>query len=239
MVYADKANYAADPDFFNVPVDSLIGKKHVIKLRSLINMKQATFDYLPLQFNILETNSTSHLSVVDEKGNVVALTQSINNFFGSGLVVPGTGILLNNHLSDFDDEPNRPNSIAPHKRPTSSIAPTIILKNGKPFMTLGTPGGARIISTLAQIIMNVIDFNMSMDEAIEAPRVHCLNNVLHVESRIPGDVIEKLKTMGHNIKVHPAFDNYFGGAQGILIDQKSGMLYGGADSRRDGIAIGF
>lgn len=239
MVYADKAAYAADPDFYAVPVDSLIGKKHVKKLRSLINLKQATFDYLPPRFKISESNSTSHLSVVDDKGNVVALTQSINSFFGSGLVVPGIGILLNNHLSDFEDEPDRPNSIAPHKRPTSSIAPTIILKKGKPFMTLGTPGGTRIISSLAQIIINVIDFGMSMDEAIEAPRVHCLNKVLHIEGRIPGDVIEKLKTMGHNVKAHPDFDNYFGGAQGILINQKSGMLHGGADSRRDGVAIGF
>ena len=106
-------------------------------------------------------------------------------------------------------------------------------------MTLGSPGATRIISALAQIIMNVIDFGMSIDDAIEAPRVHCLNKDLHVEGRISGESIEKLKTMGHIVKVHPDFDNYFGGAQGILIDPKTGKLYGGADSRRDGVAIGF
>ena len=239
MVYADKAAYAADPDFFDVPVDSLIAKKHAKKLHHFINMKQATFDYSPPVFKVTESNSTSHLSVVDEQGNIVALTQSINSFFGSGVVVPGTGILLNNHLSDFDAEPDRPNSIAPHKRPTSSIAPTIILKNGKPFMTLGTPGGTRIISALAQIIMNVIDFNMSIDEAIEAPRVHCLKKILHLEGRIAENVRAKLEKMGHTIKVRSDFDNYFGGAQAILIDPETGILYGGADSRRDGIALGY
>jgi gamma-glutamyltranspeptidase/glutathione hydrolase len=239
MVYADKSINTADPDFYKVPVEKLIHKKYAKLLRKRINKAKAVFDYSPPNYIVPESNNTSHLSIIDEQGNMVALTQSINNFFGSGIVVPGTGILLNDHLSDFDDTPNRPNSIAPHKRPTSSIAPTIILKKGKPFMTLGTPGGTRIISALAQIIINVIDFRMSMDEAIEAPRVHCLNKVLHVEGRIPIEVIEQLRSMGHNVKIHPDFDNYFGGAQGILIDPKTGTLYGGADSRRDGVAIGF
>lgn len=239
MIYADKSLNSADPDFYTVPVDSFINKNYAKKLRDKINQSQASFDYVPPEFIPIETNSTSHLSIIDAQGNIVALTQSINNFFGSGIVVPGTGILLNDHLSDFDDEPGRPNSIAPYKRPTSSIAPTIVLKDGKPFLTLGTPGGTRIISALAQIIMNVIDFSMSMDDAIEAPRVHCLTKVLHVEGRIDPQVIEKLKAMGHKIEVHPNFDNYFGGAQGILRDPKSHRLYGGADSRRDGVAIGY
>jgi len=239
MIYADKAVNMADPDFFSIPVDSLTNKNYAQKLRNRIEPTKARFDYSPPNLAIPESGSTSHLSVVDDQGNIVALTQSINSFFGSGLVAAGTGILLNNHLSDFDDQPGRPNSIAPHKRPTSSIAPTIILKDGKPFMTLGSPGATRIISALAQVIMNVIDFGMSMDEAIEAPRVHCLNKVLHLEGRISQDTRAKLEKMGHTIKVHPDFDNYFGGAQAILIDPETGILYGGADSRRDGVAIGF
>ncbi|MCI0494681.1 gamma-glutamyltransferase [candidate division KSB1 bacterium] len=239
MVYADKSLNTADPDFFDVPVDSFINKNYAKKLREKIDQSKASFDYTPPEFIATESNSTSHLSIIDEHGNIVALTQSINNFFGSGIVVPGTGILLNDHLSDFDDDPGKPNSIAPYKRPTSSIAPTIILKDGKPFMSLGTPGGTRIISALSQIIMNVIDFGMSMDDAIEAPRVHCLTKILHVEGRIDQQVIETLKSMGHKIELHPNFDNYFGGAQGILLDSKSHRLFGGADSRRDGVAIGF
>lgn len=239
MVYADKALNTGDPDYYRVPVEKFINKKYARKLRKKINRCKASFDYIAPSYIIPESNSTSHLSIIDGKRNIVSLTQSINNFFGSGIVVPGTGILLNDHLSDFDDQPGRPNSIGPHKRPTSSIAPTIVLRNGRPFMTLGTPGGTRIISALAQIIMNVIDFGMSIDAAIEAPRVHCLDRILHVENRIPADVIDQLRAMGHQIKVHPDFDNYFCGAQGILVDQQTGLLHGGADSRRDGVAIGF
>ena len=239
MIYADKSMNAADPDFFNVPVDSLLNKEYARKLRNSINKKKAMFDYAPPNWINMESSSTSHLSVIDGQGNIVALTQSINHWFGCGIVVPGTGILLNDHIKDFDSRVNIPNSVAPHKRPVSNTAPSIILKDGKPFLTVGTPGGSRIISAVAQIIMNVIDFNMSMDEAIEAPRVHCLKNILHVEGRIDETVIENLKTMGHNIKVHPDFDNYFGGAQGILIDPNSGKLIAGADSRRDGVAVGY
>ena len=106
-------------------------------------------------------------------------------------------------------------------------------------MTVGTPGGARIVSALAQILMNVIDFDMSMDEAIEAPRVHCLNRLLYVEGRIPENIVAGLQEKGHNVRIRADFDNYFGGAQGILIDPETGYFIGGADSRRDGVALGF
>ena len=239
MVYADKSLNAADPDFYDIPVDEFLNKKYARRLRKRILRDKARFDYQPVNRTVRESNSTSHFSIVDERGNVVALTQSINRWFGSGIVVPCTGILLNDHLSDFDKKPGFPNSIEPYKRPTSSIAPTIVLKDGKPFLTLGTPGGTRIISALAQIIINVIDFGMSIDEAIEAPRVHCLKKTLHVEGRIQPEVISQLKTLGHQIKVHDDFDNFFGGAQGILIDYQNHKLYGGADSRRDGLVMGY
>ena len=239
MVFADKAATAADPDFSAVPLKALTGKRHARRLRKRIDPEKARFDYTSIWNADTERGSTSHLSVVDAHGNMVALTQSINFFFGSGIVAPGTGILLNNHLSDFDAGPGGPNAIEPGKRPTSSIAPTIILKRGKPFMTVGTPGASRIISALAQIIINVVDFGMSIDKAIEAPRVHCVSRTLHVESRIPDDVIEALKSRGHEIQVRSAYDNYFGGAQGILIDPATGRLHGGADSRRDGVAVGY
>jgi len=238
IMYADKTVNAADPDFFNVPVEYFTDKKYAQKKQKHINPNKAGYKYTSKTVTTRESNDTSHLSIVDEQGNIVALTQSINHWFGSGLVVPNTGILLNDHLGDFNDKPGFPNSIEPHKRPASNTAPTIIMKNGKPFMTLGSPGGTRIISALAQIIMNVIDFDMSMDEAIEAPRVHCLKNILHLEGRIENSIISELEHMGHKIKIHPDFDNFFGGAQGIIIGE-DGKLDGGADSRRDGIAIGY
>ncbi len=238
IMYADKTVNAADPDFYNVPVEYFTDKKYARQKQNLINPQKAGFEYSSKTVTTRESNDTSHLSIVDEKGNIVALTQSINHWFGSGMVVPGTGILLNDHLGDFNDLPGFPNSIEPHKRPASNTAPTIILKDGKPFMTLGSPGGTRIISALSQIIMNVIDFDMSMDQAIEAPRVHCLKNILHLEGRIEENIVGELEKMGHKLKIHPDFDNFFGGAQGIII-QKDGTLDGGADSRRDGVAMGY
>jgi gamma-glutamyltranspeptidase/glutathione hydrolase len=239
MVFADKAANSGDPDFFHVPVETFTDKTYARKLRDRIDESRARFDYDPPVLIVPERENTSHLSVVDEKGNVVALTQSVNSFFASGIVVPGTGILLNNHLADFDGRAGGPNAIGPGKRPTSSMAPTIVLRDGKPFLTLGSPGATRIVSALAQIIINVVDFGMSIDDAIEAPRIHGPGKVLHVEGRIPADVVKALEVLGHSVRLYPDFDHYFGGAQGILIDAGRGRLYGGADSRRDGVAVGY
>ncbi len=239
LVFADKAANSGDPDFFRIPVGTFTDKAYARKLRDRIDESRARFDYSPGVLIVPEGESTSHLSVVDEKGNVVALTQSVNSFFASGIVVPGTGILLNNHLADFDDKPGGPNAIGPGKRPTSSMAPTIVLSGGKPFLTIGSPGATRIVSALAQIIINIVDYGMSIDDAIEAPRIHGPGKVLHVEGRIPPDVVKALEALGHSVKPYPDYDHYFGGAQGILIDIRKGKLYGGADSRRDGVAIGY
>jgi gamma-glutamyltranspeptidase/glutathione hydrolase len=239
MVFADQSRNSGDPDYSKIPVDILTDKAYAGQLRERIKEGLARFDYKPLSVVNPESESTSHLSVVDEHGNAVALTQSINSFFGTGIVVPDTGILLNNHMADFDSKPGGPNSVGPGKRPASSIAPTIVLKDGRPFLIIGSPGATRIISALAQIIINIVDFGFGLDEAIEAPRAHCLSKTLAVEGRIPSAVVETLKSWGHNLKVYSDWDNYFGGAQGILIDPKTKRLYGAADSRRDGVAVGF
>lgn len=239
MVFADKNENMADPSFYDVPVEKLTDKKYARRLQQRIDRRKACFDYKPACFLDSESSSTTHLSVVDGKHNVVALTQSINLWFGSGITVEGTGIILNNHLGDFSSESGLPNSISPNKRPVSSIAPTIILKDSKPLLTIGTPGGSRIISALAQIIINIVDFEMGIDEAIEAPRIHDYKKTLKLEGRISRDVSVKLEQLGHKVAIHDDFDNYFGGAQGILIDYENKKMYGGADSRRDGVAIGF
>ena len=239
MTFADKAANSGDPDFFKIPVGTFTHKAYARKLAGRIREGEARFDYTAPSLVVPESGSTSHLSVADEKGNVVALTQSINSFFGSGIVVPGTGILLNNHLADFDDEAGGPNAIGPGKRPASSIAPTVVLRGGKPVLVVGTPGATRIVSALAQIIINIVDFRMGLDEAIEAPRAHCLAKTLALEGRFPAKVVEALKAWGHPIKMYPDWDNYFGGAQAVLIDAKKKMLYGAADSRRDGFADGY
>jgi gamma-glutamyltranspeptidase/glutathione hydrolase len=238
IVLADKNANMADPEFYAVPTSKLTDKDYAASRMKFIDMKKASFSYLPPEWVERESGNTTHLSVVDKDRNIVALTQSINSWFGSGITVQGTGIILNNHLKDFQKIPGRPNSIEPYKRPVSSIAPTILLKDGMPFLTIGTPGGTRIISALAQIILNIVDFEMGMDEAIEVPRIHAYGKSLYLEGRIDSMVVKELETRGHNIKLRDDFDNYFGGAQGILIDEKENKLYGGADSRRDGFVVG-
>jgi gamma-glutamyltranspeptidase/glutathione hydrolase len=239
IILEDKSTYMGDPDFMEVPVTKLTDKKYAQNLKEFINPQKARFDYSSNMVMNDENGSTTHLSVVDSDRNIVALTQSINYWFASGIIAEGTGILLNNHMGDFADEPNLPNSVEPNKRPVSSIAPTIVLKDGKPFLTIGTPGGTRIIGALAQIIINLIDFNMGMDEAIESPRLHAQGKYLYLEGGIDIAVADQLKKMGHNVKFRETKDPYFGGAQGILIDYSSNTLTGGADSRRDGVAVGY
>ncbi len=235
IVYADKAANMADPDYYSVPVKKITNKSYAKKLMEKISFNEASFDYQAPNWVAKESQSTTHLSVVDNDGNIVSLTQTINHWFGSGITVEETGIILNNQLADFSGKAKCPNSIKGGKRPVSSMAPTILFKDGKPFLTVGTPGGSRIIGALAQIIINIIDFEMGIDDAIEAPRIHAYNKTLHVEGRIENDVIEKLKMKGHKIKVLKDFDNYFGGAQGILINNDKKLFFGGADSRRDGV----
>jgi gamma-glutamyltranspeptidase/glutathione hydrolase len=238
MVFKDKDKNMADPAFYQVPVEQLTSEKYAAALSKHIDIENAKFDYKSPDWIEREQGNTTHLSVIDKKRNVVALTQSINSWFGSGIMDEENGILLNNHLADFEKEPGMPNSIEPLKRPVSSIAPTILLRDGKPFLTIGTPGGTRIISALAQIIINIIDFDMGIDQAIEAPRIHALNRTLHLEKRINEDVRQELEKRGHKLKVRESFDNYFGGAQGILLDTQEDVLLGGADSRRDGYVVG-
>ena len=239
MVFADKNLNMADPAFYRVPVKKLTDKSYADKLRERIRPDRARFDYRAPQLVSRESGSTTHLSVVDKDRNMVALTQSINLWFGSGITVEGTGILLNNHLRDFSRAPGKPNSIEPYKRPVSSIAPTILLKDGKPVLTIGTPGGTRIISALAQIIINIVDFGMDIDAAIEAPRIHAYGKTLNLEGRIPTSVVKELEKRGHKVRMREDYDKYFGGAQGILIEGNPLLLHGGADSRRDGMAVGY
>ena len=238
--FADRAKFMADTDFVKVPIAGLISKGYAAELRKGISMDTVGTKIPagnPLPF--VGSGGTSHLSVIDRQGNIVALTQTINYFFGSGVLVPGTGIMLNNEMDDFNPQPGTSNSVEPKKRPLSSMTPTIMLKDGKPFMSLGSPGATRIISALTQIIVNVVDFRMNVQDAIEAPRIHCMTGDIFMESRIPKATQDALTAMGHKLNVRGAMDLYFGGAQAVMIDRASGMLKGAGDPRRDGVAVGY
>ena len=243
MAFADRAKYMGDPGFAkDIPIKGLTSKEYAKFLADQINIKypkQVIPAGEPAKF---EHESTSHISVVDAAGNVVALTQTINYFFGSGVIVPEVGIIMNNEMDDFSSNPDSPNAPEPGKIPLSSMSPSIIEKDGKPFMILGTPGGTRIFTAMVQIISNVVDFGMSMDEAIEAPRMHCYTSAgkaksIRVESRIPAITAKTLRVLGNEVDVKGDYDLYFGGAQGIMVID--GVMYGGGDSRRDGVAIGY
>lgn len=244
FVFSDRSRYLGDPSFVDVPVKALISSPRAAEIRGFIQPGKAAGIYTPGIFDedIHSKENTTHLCSVDRWGNIVALTQSINDFFGTGIVPEGTGFLLNNHMDDFSRDPESANAPGGGKRPVSSMGPMIMLKGGVPYLALGSPGGTRIFSSLTQIILNVTEFGMSLDEAIEAPRFFSYSvegraRDIHVESRIPTEVIKRLESLGHTITIREAYDKYFGGAQGILI--QNGKIFGGADSRRDGAGAGY
>ena len=220
----------------SIPGGKLVSKDYARELRSAIGKAEAgrRFSAPPSRH---ESDQTTHVSVADSRGNLVSLTQTLNTFFGSGITVPGTGIILNNEMSDFDF--TGPNEVRPGKRPASSITPTIVLRKGQPFMSIGMAGASRIVSGVAKIIMNVIDFGMNIQEAIDAPRIYAASGKIAMESRFAPEVIKALAHTGYAIESRAPFDLYFGGAQGLTVDSKAGMLFGGADPRRLGSAAGY
>lgn len=241
--FADRSKYMADPFFSpNIPVKEITSKEYAKYLANQIDIFNPKLEIPTDELNNFEHFSTTHLSVVDNMGNAVALTQTINYFFGSGLIVPGTGIVMNNEMDDFSIDPNSPNAPEPGKTPLSSMSPTIIEKDNEVFMVLGSPGATRIFTAIAQIISNVIDFGMSIDEAIEAPRLHTYSSdgkamPIYIENRVSPRTLEILKLLGNKVELKDPYDSYFGGVHGIIIN--GGMICGGGDSRRGGVALGY
>lgn len=240
LAYADRGRYMADSDFVNVPMKGLADKFYADQRRQLIDPEKAHTGIQAGTPAKYESGSTTSFSVIDKEGNMITVTQTINFFFGSGVVVDGTGIIMNDEMDDFvTNNPKHANAPAPGKRPLSSITPTIVLKDGKPFMTLGTPGGPRIITTVAQIIMNVVDFNMDLQTAITDARMHCPNaSIAQMEKPIADFIVKGLEARGHKLNLRPERSPYFGGAQGIMI-LPDGTLHGAADNRRLGKAFGY
>jgi gamma-glutamyltranspeptidase / glutathione hydrolase len=184
-----------------------------------------------------EGGHTTHLSIMDKDGNMVTLTQTLGTFFGSGLTT--SGVLMNCGMSNFSVS-TAINSVKPNKQPRSSIAPTILVKDGKPYLAVGSPGAARIVATVAQLVVNVVDFGMDAEAANNAPRFFCQKNddYLSLEARISPEVQEGLKKKGHRIKVYGDFDLFFGGVQLIMFDKNKNKYTGSADPRRGGAAMG-
>ena len=241
LVFADRAKYSADPDFAPVPTAGLASKAYAKTLAALIKPDAVMKNPGAGDPSKYESGSTTSFSVMDKDGNMVAVTKTINMFFASGVVVPGTGIIMGDDMDDFELKPGSVNSIQPGKRMLSSMSPTLVLDpQGRPFMALGSPGATRIIPTLAQVISNVIDRGMPIQAAISAPRLYQgQTGNLHMEGRYSINAYNGLVALGHSVTVNPDFDAYFGGVHAVLFDHAAKRLHGGADPRRDGQAAAY
>jgi gamma-glutamyltranspeptidase / glutathione hydrolase len=248
--YADRNTYLGDPDFVTVPIAGLLAPAYLARLRSSIDPERATPSdrIAPGHPAAREGRDTTHFSVVDGEGNAVAVTYTLNGGYGNGITAPGLGFLLNNEMDDFASKPGSPNmfglvqgeanAIAPGKRPLSSMAPTIVLKDGGLFMTLGAPGGSRIPTAVLQVLLNVVDFHMNVQDAVDFPRVHhqWLPDRLSVERGISPDTVSLLRARGYQVDDSPGVVL----AQVAAIVSADGWLQGASDGRTpDGAAVGY
>ncbi|HWQ61619.1 MAG TPA: gamma-glutamyltransferase, partial [Negativicutes bacterium] len=241
LAFATQDKYLGDPGFIKIPVAGITSKEYAKEQVKLLDPKKAMDKkYGAGDAAKYEHGSTTSFSVIDKDGNMVCATQTVNAFFGSGVVPEGTGIIWDDLNDSYSSDPKSPNAPEPGKRTFSSIAGTLVVKDGKPVLAIGSPGGARIITTVSEIISNVIDFGMNVQEAIEAPRVFNRGTgaATDIESRLPADIRAELEKRGHKLAVKGAMDLHFGGAQGIVL-KANGELHGGADPRRDGVARGY
>ena len=245
--FADRAAYLGDADFVHVPVHALLNEAYITRLRQSIDPQHATpssrihAGALPAA----ESSQTTHYSIVDADGNAVAVTYTLNGGFGDGVVVPGLGFLLNNEMDDFAAKPGAPNmyglvqseanAIQPRKRPLSCMTPTILTRDGKLSLVLGTPGGPTIINTVLQVILNVVDFGMNIQDAVDFPRIHhqWLPDRLVMERGFSPDTIALLKARGHQIRIVRSIGEV------AAIETTGGWLEGAADPRTEGAARGF
>jgi len=248
LAYADRAEYLGDSDFIDVPASGLTSQAYADKLRGLIDPNKATPAATIKANNPLpyESDQTTHFSIVDKEGNAIANTYTLNFSYGTGLVAEGTGILLNNEMDDFSAKPGVPNgygllggeanAVAANKRPLSSMSPTLVFKDSKPYIVTGSPGGSRIITTVTQVISNVIDHDMNIAEATHAPRIHdqWLPDEIRIEKALNVDTIKKLESMGHTVSPQSAM----GSTQSIMITPNG--VYGSSDPRIvDAAVVGY
>ena len=241
----DRLHYLGDPAYVDVPMSGLLNPEYTEKRYHDIDPEKVRYEdnHLipkldPFSFEDKDAQHTTHISVIDPEGNAVSLTQTLGLFFGSGF--SSQGILLNSSMSVFYSG-DVPNTIAPNKRPASTICPTIVSHNDRPVAILGTPGGGNIFNTMAGVLINLLDFKMSPFEAVDAPRIspRISRTNVNLEDRFAPEIINELKAKGHTIRLTDAYNLYMGGVQLIYFDESMNYYIGVSDARRDGAAMGF
>jgi gamma-glutamyltranspeptidase/glutathione hydrolase len=234
--FRDRAEFAGDPAFFPIPTDKLITKEHAKAWAKGISLDKAT--PLPASAHDDESNDTTHFSVIDQAGNIVSNTYTLNGFYGSQVIAKGTGVLLNDIMTGFGTKGR--NKIEPMKRPVSSMSPVLVLnRDNTPWVALGSPGSQTIPNTVLQVITNMIDFKMSLRDAIDFPRIHHQGTPDRIDAEPAAlvlDVAEKLKAMGH--KINPALRSQ-GDVHAVAVEPGTNMRLGWSDGRRGGHAIGY
>jgi gamma-glutamyltranspeptidase/glutathione hydrolase len=248
--YADRASFLGDPGFVKMPLAGLLSRGYATQRMSAFDPERATASTAlgagdPSRF---EPASTTHFTIADAAGNVVSNTYTINEWFGNGDVVDGAGFFLNNEMDDFSASPGTPNlyglvggeanAIAPGKRMLSSMTPVILTKEGRPLLTLGTPGGSRIPTTVLEVILGVVDYGMELQAAVDAPRCHhqwLPDRVLCEEGALSADVAAAMRRRGHEVKI----GGWWGDVQAIYFDRSKGVLRGASDARGYGEALGY
>ena len=237
LAFADRDKYVCDPAFHPVPVKRLLDKDYARQQIKRIDPARASHAVAPTDFTA--GSDTIYLAVVDGDGNAVSLIQSLFEFFGSCTMVPQTGIILHNRGRGFTLDPNHVNRLEPHKRPYHTLHPAMILKDGRPYIVLGTPGADGQTQTIIQLIASMLEFKANVQEAVEAPRWRSNpDGTLQMEARFRPETIAQLKSMGHRVELLPEWHQVMGSAQAIMIDNDHGILIAGADPRRQAYAIG-
>ena len=238
LAFADADRYVADPDFADIPLDKLLSKSYAQQRRCLIDTNKAI---QKVEAGVPHTEGdTAYLAVTDKEGNSVSFINSLYQGFGSGIVVGGTGICLQNRGALFSLKPDHPNRIEPHKRPYNTIIPAMVFKDGDLFLTFGVMGGFMQPQGQVQVLLNIIDFGMDVQAALDAPRFRYIQgNECAFESGFPPGVLQALANKGHNVvKLDDPYSQKFGGGQAIMVHPKTKALIAGSDPRKDGCAIG-
>ena len=229
---ADRTKYIGDPEFVDVPTKMIISKERAEEWRQRIN----TDERIPIPKWPQEPDSTTHLSVVDEKGNAVSLTHTLGSC--SGVITPGLGFFYNNAMINFNPVPGKPNSIAPGKSRITQMSPSMVLKDGRPSIVLGAPGGGKIVSALLHTITNIVDHGMTPAEAVAHPRFFCLHSdIIDVEARIPQYVCDQVEAKGNLVAKAPASYAAFASVQAITLDYENDKVLGGSDPRTGGVVL--